>query len=721
MSKYKIIRKKSELLDLIAACKKTGYASIDYETNGEDFSASTSFPTILGVSFQPGSSYILPLQHFESPFKNNWLKMFKLFSKEVLENPDIVKVAWNIKFEMKWGYKYGSFMKGRLFDGMLAKYCLDEERPHGLKEFVGRMFPLFDGYEDEVAALNKKYGGWDKIPLEPLAKYCGLDTDLTLRGMIIMEPKLIKQGFYNLFRNLLMGLARVLSESEYRGFPIDRPYLMDLAEQYRIKIAAAEKKLNENPGVLKYEKKHRVKHLQELVENVRYEIAQIQKENKPNAARLIANRELKIKGYYEGKFNNKEKWEGINFGSPKQLIDFLFIKKYGLRLPILEYTKDKKTKKFTTTPSTAEDTLERLKAKDKFGFIEDLLALRALVKLDSTYVSGMVKNLDEHNRIHSTFHIQGTVTGRLSSTEPNLQNIPRGTTASDIKTMFIPPKGYLLMEVDYSQAELRLIAEIANDRTLIDIFKRNYNPHVATACLINGGVDQYDKVKGIIKTADSMTAEEIARPENKNFLFWAKQKKRGKSLNFSILYQQGPKEMALELGCTEKEALAFQEDWFSAYPGIRKWIKSQKAFVKQHGYVMNIFGRKRRLPDIWSDKFGFVSKAQRDAINAPIQGGAGDFTSYSEIVIRERIKKGEFPIDFHQICTVHDSIDFLVRPYDIHKVYPKVAKICESPETLKYFGFEMQHVTMKVAGEVGNNWGAVRDYDPWTDYTKFCI
>jgi len=291
--------------------------------------------------------------------------------------------------------------------------------------------------------------------------------------------------------------------------------------------------------------------------------------------------------------------------------------------------------------------------------------------------------------------------------EPNLQNIPRGTTAADIKKMFIPPPGHLLFEVDYSQAELRVVAELAKDKAMIEIFNKNWNIHVATACKINGGIHLYDKVKNILK--------DESHPD---WLFWEKQKKRAKTINFGILYGQTEKKLSKELGCTEQEALIFIKQWYEAYPQVAQWIKNQKKFAKKHGYVISMFGRKRRLYNIYSEKFGTRAEAERQAVNTPIQGAASDFGLLSSIVIREQKLKGLIP-QMPQAYTVHDSIGYYTRPEHIHKVVPQVIEICDNPNTMDYFGFKMEHVKMKVSPEIGvTDWFNKHAYDPWANYTK---
>lgn len=709
MSKLFICETKTHVEELIHHCHVTKTCSLDYETTGFDYIRPTEYPLIMGISFQPGSSHIIPLGHKDSPFKKTWPKHFRLFSKEVLENEDIIKVAWNLKFEYKWGLRLDSIMKGRLFDGMLAKYCLDEERPFDLKDFAATYYPAYANYEDEI----KDKLPWKNKPFEKLCKYCGIDSDITLRGMVYMEPRLIKLGFYNLFRNLLMMATRVLGESEYRGMLVNRSYLEDLMGVYKIKITDAERAFMEDRGILKYERKYKKYHLKQLIEKVRLEIEEIEEQDAPNAARLIANREAKVTRLLAGKMQGKkEVYEGFNPASPAQLEKFLFSSKFGLRLKPIKKTDSGKN-------STDEETLLALKPFDKTGFMDKLLEHRGLVKLDSTYISGVHPLLDQNDRVHAGFKIHGTVTGRLSCVNPNLQNIPRDTTASDIKKMFIPPPGYMLLEVDYGQAELRIIAELAKDKAMIDIFKRGYNIHVATACKINGALDRYEEIKKIIKVGDNMSGEELAKPENKEILFWLKQKKRGKTINFAIVYGQTEKKLAIELKCSEKEAKQVIIDWFNAYPGVKRWMKYMKKFVHKHGYVMSMFGRKRRLYNIDSPKYYLMLEAERQAINTPVQGASSDFGVFATIIIREKILSGELPIDMQQAYTVHDSIGFYVRPYDIHKVVPIIYKICRNPSTIKYFGFELKYVEMKVSPETSaESWGALNEYHEDMDYVK---
>ena len=535
--------------------------------------------------------------------------------------------------------------------------------------------------------------------------------------MVFFERRLIDKNLYQLYRNLLMPIAQVLAESSYSGMIVDRTYLEKLERSYKSKLSKLILRLKNNKRIKKFERASRLDKIKDLIGEAKKEIEMLEEdENRPNPERLIRAREDKISRYLAGEFTTKKVLkiiEPVNFASPNQMIDLLFTHKKGFKFKIVKYTSDKKTKKETNRPSTDEEVLSALNKKDKSGFIRDLLKHRALSKLHSTYMVGILDKLSERNRIHTSFLVHGTVTGRLSSKNPNMQNIPRGTTAYKIKKMFVPPTGFLLLEIDYSQAELRVVAELSKDRVMIDMFKRKYNIHCATAAM----------------AYTNMTYEEfypLTKDENHPKHTWAiKLKKKAKTYNFGVLYGQSPKKLAETIAEATggkpdvKAAERGLKDWFNTFPKVKKWIKKQHKLAKKNGYVVNIFGRKRRLPNIYSAKFGEVLEAQRQSVNAPIQGTASDFTLFSAILIREQVIKGDLPKYLSpQVYTVHDSIGFYIKPKDMKEVIPKLIEICANPETKKWFGFEMKHVTMKVSPEIGITWSDLKDYDPNFNYEK---
>jgi DNA polymerase-1 len=707
---YKIIRTEKELDKLIAFCKQTGYACIDFETTSTEFQNPNEYPTILGVSFQPGSAWIIPLGHFESPFKQNFPKILRKFSREVLEDINITKVGWNFKFEEKWLIRYGCKVIGRVFDGMMAKYLLDEERPFGLKEIVRKLVPDFKDYEYEVSALVKKHG-WAGVPLDKLSLYCAKDCHLEFLLMLYFEKRLIKGGFYDLFRNLIMPRIRGLAECEYSGALIDKAYLEKLMNDYETKIVKLEKQLKSHIRLKKFERKEKRLKIKLLIQNIQAEIDELEESDKPNKDRLIKNREDKIQRITMGELSKKETYEGLNFASPSQLVRFFFTSRYGLKFPILKYTLDKNNQP-TDTPSTDEETLLKLAKKDKSGFINALLELRGLQKLYSTYIKGTYQLLDHKNRIHPSFQLHGTVTGRASCVSPNLQNIPRDTTSSDIKKMFIAPKGHVLLELDYSQAELRVVAEIANEPTMLEWFRTGRNIHVASACRANKVEDRYDEILKITKNED--------HPDH---VFWTKKKKIAKTINFGILYEQSPMKLKETLEkdgekVSVDEAQRYMDNWFKDFPRIKKFIQNQHRMVKAQGYVKTMFGQKRRLPDIYSSHYGKMLAAQRQSSNSPIQGTAAQFGHFSSVIIRQRRMTGQLRGITQEVYNVHDSLGFYVKPEYLHELVPQLVEICANPETKQYFGFELKKVKMQVNAEVALDWGNLRGYKETEDYTK---
>lgn len=703
-NKYKIVSSWDEIKEVVKYCKQTGYCSHDFETNGESFSSSTSFPTIIGISFQPGSSYIIPLGHKDSIFKNQYKKILKYLNDELFSNPQIVKIAWNVAFEHKWLLKYSLDYQGKFWDGMLAKYLLNEERPNDLKSMVRKTFPEFANYEDGVDKIATRLG-WANVPLDILSEYCALDCDLTLRLMLLYEEKLIQHKFYSLFRNLIVPARRVLDECEFRGIDVDAPYLDKLVKDFGNQIEENEIKLRNHKAVRRYNRRRIDERKLALIESVKREIEELEESDKPNKDRLIKTREEKISKYLTGEFvtkKDKKIIEPINFNAPGQLIDFFFKNKHGLRLKIVKYTVDKRTKRPTTTPSTDEEVLELLKQTDKSGFMVQLLHHRYLTKLYSTYMVGIQNKLSENNRIHTSFLIHGTVTGRLSSREPNLQNIPRDTTASMIKKMFIAPKGYSILQVDYSQAELRVMAAVAKEETMLEWFRTGKDIHLAVACKKYKA--DYDRIEKIL--------DDESNEEHK---LWKKRRKQAKTINFGIIYCNGAKKLSQSLSeggdiVTEHEAQLFLDDFDRLFPKIKQYIQKCKSKVKKNGYMRTLFGRKRRLTDIYSPQGFKRAEAERQSVNAPIQGTASDYALFSSVLIREEKEKGKLPKTMEEIFTVHDSLGFVIKDEDIAKAVPVIRKICENPQTKRWFGFELTTVSMKVDFEIGKTWVDLHKY-----------
>ena len=430
-TKYHILENEQQLDMLIDACKKTGYASVDFETTGNRIYNNDFYPTILGVCFEPGRAGVIPLGHFDSKFKKSWKTKLQKFGEEVIANENIVKVAWNAKFDMQVFHKYGIFHKGRLFDGMLAKYVLDEAKPNDLKSMVRRFLPKFGDYEEDYEGCNLP---WDQKPLLGLSQYCAIDTDMCLRLFLFFEKKMMDKKFYHLFRNLIMPASNLLTKVETRGQRLDKEWHGKLMEEYPRRILEAETKVRALKKVKRFEKSLIQQRLDKAISKIEDEIRESKKVIKTSddsrkiasAERSIKNREEKIARLMAGEFNTKSEKaiiEPINFGSASQMTQLLFTDPKGFRFPVVKYTQ--KDKRDTDNPSSSEAVLLELQKTDKTGFIDTLLELRGLKQINNMFVKGFANLVQDDGRLHPKFNIHGTRTGRLSSADPNSQQLPR--------------------------------------------------------------------------------------------------------------------------------------------------------------------------------------------------------------------------------------------------------------------------------------------------------
>lgn len=713
VTRYHIVRTFSELKQLIEACSKTGYASVDFETNAKGIYTDEFKPTILSVSFQVGSGVSIPLQHFDESVsflqKNDlWLSWLQYFGRKVIENPNIVKVGWNWKFDNQIFVKYGIYARGTVIDGMLAKYLLNEERPNGLKDMVRRYLPEFGDYEKYDKFDNIP---WDKKPLEPLCRYGCMDVDFTLRLSIFLEAKLIEKGFYSLYRHLIMPASKVLQSAECHGLPLDKELNESLQVKYNNLIETFTNKLYSIPQVIKYEKYTKKERKDKYINKLREEIEELSSQT--GKERQIKTREQKISRVLVGEYvTKKEKAldNPVNFKSTKQMIDLLFISPKGFKFPILAYTKDEKTKRDTSNPSTSEDVLVKLKAYDKSSFIDTLLELRGVSTINSTFIVGLGNLIQSDGCVHPTFLIHGTTSGRLSSREPNGQNIPKTMVNPDVKLQFITPPNKLFLTYDYSQAELRILAHLAKEDTMLEWFRTGKDIHLASAC--KKYHEDYDKIIKIY--------EDEQHPEHK---LWKKRRKQAKTINFGIVYEQSAPKLAESLSTPEEvvsaeEGQEFLDDYFCTFPKIKKFMEKQHKFMEKNGYCVSLFGRRRRCPQVYSEKYGEYLEALRQSTNMPCQSAASDMALFASVIVYEKVKKGELP-PMDEVDTVHDSVYQFIEPkYLTPDTIYGIWDICRNPSTKKYFGFSIDDVDMSMDFTVGRNMAEELPYIPGYDYSK---
>ena len=412
-TRYHIIKNKKELKKLIACCKATGYACCDYETNAEPIYNKNFKPTILSVSWMPGFGASIPLDHFETKDYTslgwNWKKMLRKFGEEVIENYDIVKVAWNWKFDDQINQKYQIFYRGTCLDGMLAKYLLNEEKPNDLKSMVRRYLPEYGNYEKQDAFDKIP---WDQKELDPLCHYGCQDTDYTLRLMIFFEKKLIDLGLYSTFRNLIMSASRVLTSVEKNGLYLDREFNNQLLETYKPKIDAARQAIYDLPRVKKFEKKYNQEKIDKYIQSIESELEELDY-NDPKDKRKITSREQKISNIKAGIFTTKKEKEliirPINLGSPVDLPALMYSER-GFHFDVIKNNESGK-------PSTDEETLTNLRLtvknpdSPKAIFLDRLLELRGLEKMYTGFIKGWANEVQDDSRLHGRFNIHGCITG----------------------------------------------------------------------------------------------------------------------------------------------------------------------------------------------------------------------------------------------------------------------------------------------------------------------
>lgn len=710
-TKYKIITNKQELKKLIQCCKQTGYASVDFETNAEPIYNKSFKPTILSVTFQPGFGCSIPLDHFETEKYTSsdwaWKKMLRKFGEEVIENPEVVKVAWNYKFDDQIFQKYNIYYRGVCLDGMLAKYLLNEEKPNDLKSMVRRYLPEYGDYEkqDKFDKIP-----WDKKEMEPLCHYGCQDTDYTLRLMLFFEKKLIDLGLYNTYRNLIMTASRVLTSVEKNGLYVDRAFNQELLDSYLPKIEAAKEAIYNLPKVKKFTKLYNQSKIEKYIAKLEEEIENLD----PRVdKRKIQSREQKIANIRAGVFTTKKELElirPVSLGSSVDLPQLMYSEE-GFNFEVIK-------KNDSGKPSTDEETLTNLRLtvkkpdSPKAVFLDSLLELRGLEKMYKTYIEGWHEKTQDDDRLHGRFLIHGTTSGRLSSAEPNAQQIPKTSVDPNIKKQLVAPKGTLYIASDFSQAELRIMAHLSGDETYLNAFNSGQDPHLAIAA-----------TKYHVPYEEALKIyEDENHPDHK---IWKVRRKQAKQIAFGLIYGIGAKLLAVKLSdpksgiiVTPEEAQKEMDIFFGQHPKLKTFLKKQEKFLRKNGYLVSLFGRKRRLPQIYSSDRGEEAYALRLALNFPCQSAASDMCLFGSILIYYLMRQGKLP-STKSVCLVHDANYQITKPENINtwSIY-EMWQIYRNPLTKPYFGFQIDDLDMEMDFVIGRSMAEELPFIPGYDYRK---
>lgn len=527
---------------------------------------------LIGISFssEKGKAYFIPLY---GKSEGNIERVNLL--KEIFENENIAKIAYDLKTERHILAGYDCLVKGNCFDIQLAHYLLDSEVSHRV-DFLSEKYlnyRMADGDSLTKEFVKSLQTNVLKICKSQFSDYCSEIADVLFQLKDILESELKNNDLHRLFTDMELPLVDVLFSMEQNGVRIDSD-----------ELARFSKKL----GLQKAE-----------LENSIYELA----------------------------------GEEFNIASPKQLGEILFN-----RLQIAGDAKMKKTSKKQF--STAEEVLQKLVTAHPI--VPLILEYRKLTKLKNTYVDALPALVNpKTGRLHTSYNQAVTATGRLSSNNPNLQNIPiRTTLGKEIRKCFIPAnEDFTLLAADYSQIELRIIASLSGDEHLCNAFRAGEDIHLATAAKIYG-----------------MDKSEISKEQRANV----------KSVNFGIIYGISSFGLAQQLGISRKEASELIEQYFESYPRVKQYIESCKQNAREKGFAQSICGRRRYLKDINSLNGNLRAFAERNAVNMPVQASSADMIKIAMVKIHQRMQAEG--LQSKMIMQVHDELVFDVYKPELEKM-----------------------------------------------------
>jgi DNA polymerase-1 len=568
-STYVCVKDLATLQAWVARGREAGIVAFDTETDA----LSSSSAGLCGVSLAigPGDACYIPLGHeaeqtggleLEAPVALDQIPLEDAIAalKPLLEDPTVLKVAQNAKYDMAVLSRYGVEV-APIEDTMLISYVLEAGlHNHGMDE----LSKLWLGHEPisfkTVAGTGKAQKSFKHVPLDPATCYAAEDADVTLRLYNHLRPRLAAEGLLNVYETLERPLPVVLAQMECAGIRIDPEQLRRLSNDFSLRMA----------------------------------------EQEAEAQKLVGR--------------------PFNLGSPKQIGDVLF-GEMGL-----QGGKKTATGAWGTDASVLEDLAAQGHPLPKL-----LLDWRQLSKLKGTYTDNLVAAIDpKTGRVHTSYAMASTTTGRLSSNDPNLQNIPvRTEEGRKIRKAFIAEPGHVLISADYSQIELRLLAHIGDIAQLKRAFTEGLDIHAMTASEMFGV-----PIEGMPSDV----------------------RRRAKAINFGIVYGISAFGLANQLSIPREEAGAYIKTYFERFPGIRAYMDEMRQLVHAQGYVTTIFGRKVNIPAIRGKSPAERQFGERAAINAPIQGAAADIIRRAMIRMPAALKAEG--LSARMLLQVHDELVF---------------------------------------------------------------
>jgi uracil-DNA glycosylase family 4 len=625
----------------------------------------------IGFSDRPGYGCAIPLYHRQNPMPGNQIGTIVKCLRFLLERDDIEWVTQNGKFEIKWLRKQlDIYLDNMVWDTMLMHYLAvtEEKGTHGLDDFAW-LYTDMGGYDAELNKAKPKgeldEGNYDLIDWDILKVYLADDCDVTMRAFEVFHPLVVQDPELKwIWENLMIPASYTLADIEENGIKVNLEWLEMLEKAYPEEIARIEERLRQYPEVIEMEREWQAKWEE------RCAIAKIKKADR------TPEQQEKFEKY--AKYNPAKGGTKFNFSSIPQLSELLF-ERMGLKTVVL-------TEK--GNPSTNDDSLKYMRSQHPI--CETLLELRKVKHLYNNFVAGIREHLDPDGFVHPNFNLHGTVTGRLSSDEPNAQQFPRKSNDvfsfqywHEIKSLFVSRFGKdgVILQFDYSQLELRILAVFTRDPELIKLYRSGADLH-----------------KAVASSAFGVPIEEVTKD----------QRTAAKKVQFGIVYQESAKGLSEDLRAegidmSVEECEEFIRNYFKQFPNVEKWIRDIKRFAKRNKYVKTLVGRRRHLPTIDSVDKAIAAEAERQAVNAPIQSTGSDCTLMSLILINKWLKETG---KRSKICvTVHDSIVLDCHKDEVIEVAEKVKDIMENlAKYNEYYSF-LGDVPIVSEMEVGYSYG----------------
>lgn len=654
-TQHYIIRKVNQVDWLVNQLEASKIFTFDIETSSLDHLQSTLL--CYSFSWKKGVAAVLPLvgQHCRSLWSPEDYDYIQTQLKRIFENPNTKKVAHNGKFDIQHIKHQGIEVSNFYADTMIMHYLIDENTAHDLKS-LSCVYTDVGGYESELDDLRKaiakdtaislKKLSYATLPEDKLWKYAGMDADVTFRLLYTLWPLLEKEGLTPILRELYIPFLRILINAEYTGVKIDTEYLDNVINIYDQKISELNTKIQLDNNVRNYATNKETAAIKAITDKW------------VNSKTLTKRYDLS-----DYIIKNLEDVVFFNPDSPKQLTE-LFIQQ--MKLPIVSTTA-------SGQPSMDAESLAFYAKKVPLAKL--LLQKSKLSTLYGTFLAGMRDKVRSDGRLHTSFNMHVAVTGRLSSSAPNLQNVPNFTNnpedAKLIRNQFIAEEGCSLLEVDYAQAEFRILGMLSGD----PILKQDL-------------IDGLDVHRLFASRGFGIPEEQVTK----------QQRGASKQVVFGTMYGRQPKSVAEQLDIPIEQAESIQQSFFDRYRVSANWITKTKAEAKKFKQVKGLFGQIRHLSG-QIDSYNHIirSEAERQCVNSPIQGSASQMNCYASIRINQRIQ--DFGIDAQMLMWIHDAIVFNVADDQIELLKEVITDCMLHPHDI------VGDFPLGVDFKVGKRWG----------------